>query len=68
MKEVNIKKMDKLDLKTKLETLASQGYVVPSAKLIKTKEQIEGIRRSGAITTQILDLVAEKICVGMTTQ
>ncbi len=34
---------------------------------IKTPEQIEGIRRAGKMTSDILDLVAERIAVGVTT-
>lgn len=36
-------------------------------KLIKTEEQIEGIRRSGVVNSGILDLVASEIKVGMST-
>lgn len=45
----------------------SRGNLVPKRKLIKTPEQIEGIRKSGIINTGVLDLVAEKIHVGMST-
>lgn len=45
----------------------SRGNLVPKRKLIKTPEQIEGIRESGIINTGVLDLVAEKIHVGMST-
>lgn len=44
-----------------------QGCLVPDRKLIKTQEQIEGIRRSGVINTGVLDLVAQEIRPGMTT-
>lgn len=44
-----------------------QGKLVPSRSLIKTPEQIEGIRKAGIINTAILDLVAEKIHAGMST-
>lgn len=44
-----------------------QGCLVPTRKLIKTKEQIEGIRQSGIINTGVLDLVAKEIHVGMAT-
>lgn len=36
--------------------------------IIKTKEQLEGIRESGKRNIQILDMVAEKIQAGMTTE
>lgn len=35
--------------------------------MIKTPEQIEGIRRSGAVNTGVLDLVEQEIHAGMTT-
>ena len=40
---------------------------VPTRKLIKTPEQIEGIRRSGMLNTAVLDKVAEVIREGMST-
>lgn len=46
----------------------ARGFKVPSRKLIKTAEQIEGIRRSGMVNTGVLDLVAREIHEGMTTQ
>ena len=44
-----------------------QGKLVPTRKLIKTPEQIEGIRQAGILNTAVLDAVAEKIHEGMTT-
>lgn len=52
----------------KILAYKAQGHRVPSRKLIKTEEQIAGIRRSGEINTAVLDLVAEKIHPGMTTE
>lgn len=52
----------------KLEELKKQGKIVPPKKLIKTKEQIEGIREAGRINSLILDKVAENIYEGMTTE
>lgn len=51
----------------KLEELKKQKKIVPPRKLIKTKEQIEGIREASRINTLILDKVASLICEGMTT-
>lgn len=51
----------------KLEELKKRGKIVPPRKLIKTKEQIEGIREAGRINSLILDKVASLICEGMTT-
>ena len=45
----------------------NKGHLVPSRKLIKTPEQIEGIRRSGVLNTAVLDLVAREIHEGMST-
>lgn len=36
--------------------------------IIKTKEQIDGIRESGKINNEILDIVASKIEIGMSTE
>lgn len=41
---------------------------VPSRDLIKTPEQIEGIRRAGVVNTGVLDAVAAAIRPGMSTQ
>lgn len=41
---------------------------VPSRDLIKTPEQIEGIRRAGVVNTAVLDAVAAAIRPGMSTQ
>lgn len=45
----------------------SLGHLVPTRDLIKTPEQIEGIRKAGLINTAALDLVANTIKEGMTT-
>lgn len=45
----------------------NRGKKVPSRKLIKTAEQIEGIRKSGVVNTGVLDAVAEQIHEGMNT-
>ncbi len=49
--------------------LAAQraGHMVPSRRLIKSAEQIEGIKRSGLINTAVLDMVAKEIKEGMST-
>jgi len=47
--------------------LAAQGHEVPTHALIKTPEQIEGIRRSAAINVAVLDEVARQIHEGMPT-
>ena len=45
----------------------AKGKLVPTRSLIKTKEQIEGIRKAGVLNTAVLDAVAEKIREGMST-
>lgn len=45
----------------------NRGCLVPQKKLIKTPEQIEGIRKSGIVNTGVLDYVAEHIKAGMST-
>ncbi len=55
------------ELDLRILDFQERGALVPSRKLVKTPEQIEGIRRSAKINTGVLDLVAEKICAGMPT-
>lgn len=55
------------DLDKKVLYFQNKGHLVPSRKLIKTPEQIEGIRRSGVINTGVLDLVESEIKAGMST-
>lgn len=58
---------EKTDLEERLYYYRRQGHIVPSKKMIKTPEQIEGIRRSAAVNTAVLDMVAEHIGAGMST-
>ena len=46
----------------------NKGKLVPTRELIKTPEQIEGIRRAGIVNTGVLDEVAKNIRAGMNTQ
>lgn len=52
----------------KIRKFELAGAIVPHHGLIKTPAQIEGIRESAKINNAVLDEVAEKICVGMTTE
>ena len=45
----------------------NKGKEVPTRDLIKTPEQIEGIRRAGVVNTGVLDAVAAAIHEGMST-
>lgn len=56
------------ELEKKVMFYESRGFEVPSRKLIKTPEQIEGIRRSGVVNTGVLDLVEREIKAGMSTE
>lgn len=55
-----------LDLK--IMDLEKHGKLVPTRDMIKTPEQIEGIRRAGKVNTGCLDAVAAAIHPGMNTQ
>ena len=55
------------ELDKKVLYYQNKGHLVPSRKLIKTAEQIEGIRRSSVVNTGVLDLVAREIKAGMST-
>ena len=55
------------ELDKKILYLQNKGHLVPSRDLIKTPEQIEGIRRSGVVNTGVLDLIEKEIHEGMTT-
>ena len=57
--------MDKLTLK--LLTLQAKGHIVPDRDILKTKEQIEMIRKSADLNTAVLDHVAAHIKAGMST-
>lgn len=52
----------------KIEELRAQGKIVPDREMLKTPEQIAGIRRACEINTAVLDEVAKHIRVGMTTE
>ncbi len=56
------------DIESKLSFYGAKGHQVPERSLLKTPEQIAGIRAAGAINTALLDYVAEKIHVGMSTE
>lgn len=46
----------------------ARGKLVPTRSLIKTPEQIDGIRRAGVLNTAVLDYVAERIRAGVSTE
>jgi len=55
-------------IEEKIKSYKKQGHIVPGKKLLKTKEQIDGIRESGKINIAVLDYVAENLYIGMTTE
>ena len=55
------------ELDKKVLFYQDRGHLVPTRELIKTPEQIEGIRKSGILNTAVLDKVAEEIREGMST-
>lgn len=57
-----------LEFDKKLSVLKRKGHIVPTKDLIKTKEQIEGIKKSAEINNGLLDLISENIKEGMTTE
>lgn len=59
--------MERGELKLKLMEYAAKGYQVPRMDMIKTPEQIAGIREAGKVNTGVLDAVEKAIKVGMTT-
>ena len=58
----------KKEIMEQIEYHRSLGHIVPGPGLIKTEEQIEGIRRSCRINNRILDYVQDHIKAGITTQ
>lgn len=52
----------------KIEEFHLKGAVVPDRGILKTKEQIEGIKASAKINMEILDYVGEHIKAGVTTE
>lgn len=56
------------DFDEKIERFARMGAEVPPHEIIKTPEQIEGIKASSQINIAVLDYVAEHIHAGMSTE
>lgn len=51
----------------KLENYKKKGFIIPPRNIIKTPEQIEGIKQSSKINTEVLNLIQSKIKIGMKT-
>ncbi|MBN1048273.1 type I methionyl aminopeptidase [Clostridium botulinum] len=56
-----------LEFDEKLESLKLKGEIVPPREVIKSPEDIEGIKKSSEVNNGVLDLVASKIKAGMST-
>ena len=52
----------------KIQQYALNGHMVPNHDMLKTREQIEGIKESSKINIAVLDHVAENIHIGMSTE
>ena len=52
----------------KIEMYKNQGHIVPGHNLIKTPEQIALIKESAKVNVECLDVVADNICAGMSTE
>ena len=59
--------LEPTEMDLKIMEWQEKGKRVPTRDLIKTNEQIEGIRKGGVLNTAVLDLVADKIHEGMNT-
>lgn len=57
-----------LSFDERLQDLYEQGFEVPSRSLLKSAEDIEGIKQSAAINIGVLDYVAKHIGPGVTTE
>lgn len=55
------------EMDKKILAFQNKGKLCPTRELIKTPEQIEGIRKSGKLNTAVLDMVAATIHEGMST-
>lgn len=57
-----------IDFDSLTEKYSRLGIETPTREMIKTPEQIEGIRQAGIINTLVLDEVEKRICAGMSTE
>lgn len=52
----------------KLNILKNKGYKIPSRKMIKNQEQIEGIKKAAVVNNGLLDYIEQHIQAGMSTE
>ncbi len=55
-------------IEEQIENYRLNGFKVPNRKLLKTKQQIEGIRESSKINIALLDFIANYVVDGITTE
>ncbi len=55
-------------IEEKIQKYRKQGYRLPQRKVLRTPEQLEGIRESAKINTALLDYLSENIHEGMSTE
>lgn len=63
MNGLNVENFD-----ARIKNYKKRGHIVPTKDIIKSKEKINGIRESGKINIEVLDFVAEKLHIGMSTE
>jgi methionyl aminopeptidase len=56
------------ELEKRIAAYEAKGVEVPTKNLIKTPEQLEGIRKASALNTAVLDEVEKQIKAGMSTE
>jgi len=56
------------EIEEKIQKMRKQGAKFPPRKVLRTPEQIEGIRESAQINTALLDHISENIREGMSTE
>ena len=57
-----------MEFDDRIDALRRRGEIVPPRSILKTPEDIEGIKRSAEVNIGVLDLVAERIGVGVDTE
>lgn len=57
-----------MEMDEKIEGYALQGHTVPSHDILKTPEQLQGIRESSKLNIAILDEIEKQIHIGMSTE
>ena len=56
------------EVEAKIQKYRKQGYKLPPRKVLRTPEQLEGIRESAKINTALWDDISENIREGMSTE